>query len=119
MQWSPRPSETVALVAIGLGLGLALVFLDSAGRVLVGAGALLLLGLAARDLMARPRLTAGPDGVDVRTWTVVAIALARAARAGPGEPPARHAQPDAGAGHGVRSRRRRRPRGARPSRPGR
>ena len=69
MQWSPRPSETVALVAIGLGLGLALVFLDSAGRVLVGAGALLLLGLAARDLMARPRLTAGPDGVDVRTWT--------------------------------------------------
>jgi len=69
VQWSPRPSETVALVAIGLGLGLALVFLDSAGRVLVGAGALLLLGLAARDLMARPRLTAGPDGVDVRTWT--------------------------------------------------
>ncbi len=69
MQWSPRPSETAALVAIGLGLGLAPVFLDSAGRVLVGAGALLLLGLAARDLMARPRLTAGPDGVDVRTWT--------------------------------------------------
>ena len=69
MQWSPRPAETVALVAVGLGLGLALVVLDAAGRVLVGAGALLLLVLAARDVVVRPRLTAGPDGVDVRTWT--------------------------------------------------
>ena len=68
MTWSPRPGETTALVAVALGLGLALVFLDPAGRVLVGAGALLLLGLAARDVVARPRLTAGPDGVDVRTW---------------------------------------------------
>jgi hypothetical protein len=69
VQWSPRPAETVALVAVGLGLGLALVVLDAAGRVLVGAGALLLLVLAARDVVVRPRLTAGPDGVDVRTWT--------------------------------------------------
>ena len=69
MQWSPRPAETVALAAVGLGLGLALVVLDAAGRVLVGAGALLLLVLAARDVVVRPRLTAGPDGVDVRTWT--------------------------------------------------
>lgn len=69
MQWSPRPAETVALVAVALGLGLALVVLDAPGRVLVGGGALLLLVLAARDVLARPRLTAGPDGVDVRTWT--------------------------------------------------
>ena len=69
MQWSPRPAETVALAAVGLGLGLALVVLDAAGRVLVGAGALLLLVLAVRDVVVRPRLTAGPDGVDVRTWT--------------------------------------------------
>jgi hypothetical protein len=69
VQWSPRAGETAALVAVALGLALALVVLDAPGRVLVGAGALLLLVLAARDLLARPRLTAGPDGVDVRTWT--------------------------------------------------
>jgi len=69
VQWSPRAGETAALVAVALGLALALVVLDAPGRVLVGAGALLLLTLALRDLVARPRLTAGPDGVDVRTWT--------------------------------------------------
>jgi hypothetical protein len=69
VQWSPRAGETAALVAVALGLALALVVLDAPGRVLVGAGALLLLALALRDLVARPRLTAGPDGVDVRTWT--------------------------------------------------
>ncbi len=69
MQWSPRPAETAALGAIGLGLALAVVLVDAAGRVLVGAAAVLLLGLAVRDALARPRLTAGPDGVSVRTWT--------------------------------------------------
>lgn len=69
MQWSPRPGETAALVVVALGLALALVVLDAPGRVLVGAGALLLLVLAARDVLGRPRLTAGPDGVDVRTWS--------------------------------------------------
>jgi hypothetical protein len=69
VQWSPRPAETVALAAIGVGLALAAFFLDTPGRVLVGGGAVLLLALAARDLLARPRLTAGPDGVDVRGWT--------------------------------------------------
>jgi hypothetical protein len=54
---------------VGLGLGLSVVFLDAAGRVLVGAGALLVLALAVRDLVARPRLAAGPDGVDVRRLT--------------------------------------------------
>ena len=69
MQWSPRPGETVALVAVALGLGLALVVLDSPGRLLVGAGVLLLLVLGARDVLVRPRLAAGSDGLDVRTWT--------------------------------------------------
>ena len=69
MHWSPRPGETAALAVIGLGLALAVVVLDPAGRVLVGAAALLLVGLAVRDLVARPRLRAGPDGVDVRTLT--------------------------------------------------
>jgi hypothetical protein len=66
VQWSPRGGETAALAVLGLGLALSIVFLDAAGRVLVGAGAVLLLVLAARDLVARPRLAAGPDGVDVR-----------------------------------------------------
>lgn len=69
MQWSPRPGETGALVAVALGLGLALVVLDAPGRLLVGAGALLLLLLGLRDLVARPRLAAGPEGVEVRGWT--------------------------------------------------
>ena len=68
MQWSPRPAETAALMAIALGLGLALVVLDAPGRLLVGAGALLLVALAVRDVVGRPRLSAGPAGVDVRTW---------------------------------------------------
>lgn len=69
MEWSPRPGETVALFAVALGLGLALFVLDAPGRLLVGAGALLLLVLGVRDLLGRPRLTAGPEGVDVRSWT--------------------------------------------------
>ena len=69
MQWSPRPAETVALGAIGLGLALAVLVVDAAGRVLVGTAAVLVLLLALRDVIARPRLAAGPDGLDVRTWT--------------------------------------------------
>ena len=69
MQWSPRAGETAALAAVGLGLALAVLVLDPAGRVLVGAAALLVLGLVLRDLVARPRLAAGPDGLDVRTAT--------------------------------------------------
>ena len=69
MQWSPRPAQTVVLGLLGLALALAVVVLDAAGRVLVGTAALLVLLLAARDLMARPRLSAGPDGVEVRSWT--------------------------------------------------
>jgi hypothetical protein len=69
VQWSPRPAQTVVLGLLGLALALAVVVLDTAGRVLVSTAALLVLLLAARDLMARPRLSAGPDGVEVRSWT--------------------------------------------------
>jgi hypothetical protein len=67
VQWSPRPAETVALAAIGLGLALAVLLVDPLGRLLVGAAALLVLALAARDVLLRPRLSAGEDGVVVRT----------------------------------------------------
>lgn len=67
MQWSPRPAGTVALAGIGLGLAVAVLVVDATGRVLVGAAAVLVLALAVRDTVARPRLAAGPEGVDVRT----------------------------------------------------
>jgi hypothetical protein len=69
VQWSPRPVQTVALGLLGLALALAALVLDAAGRVLVGTAALLVLALALRDVVARPRLSAGPDGVLVRSWT--------------------------------------------------
>src|SRR5688500_6161227 len=69
MQWSPRAAETAVVAAVATGLALSVVLLDPPGRVLVGAAALLLLLLVAHDLRTRPRLSAGPDGVDVRTWT--------------------------------------------------
>jgi hypothetical protein len=59
----------MAVVVVALGLGLALVVLDAPGRLLVGTGALLLLVLGARDVLVRPRLAAGADGLEVRTWT--------------------------------------------------
>ena len=68
MQWSPRPAATVALGAIGVGLAHAVRVVDTTGRVLVGAAARLVLAAVVRDVVARPRLAAGPDGVDVRLW---------------------------------------------------
>ena len=68
MHWSPRAVETVALAAVGIALSVAVLLVDAAGRVLLGPAALLVLVLAVRDLVVPPRLAAGPDGVDVRTW---------------------------------------------------
>jgi hypothetical protein len=67
VQWSPRAGETAALAAIGLGLALGVLLTDAAGRLLLGAAALLVLGLVVRDAVLRPRLSAGPGGVVVRT----------------------------------------------------
>jgi hypothetical protein len=69
VQWTARPGETVALAALGAVLGLATLLLDPVGRVLVGGAAVLLLALAARDRLLRPRLSAGVDGLAVRTLT--------------------------------------------------
>ena len=69
MQWSPRVGETVAVAAAGLGLVLAALLVDPVGRVLVGGAALLLLGLALRDALVRPRLRADALGVTARALT--------------------------------------------------
>ena len=69
MEWSPRTEETAVLAIAGVLLGLATVLLDPLGRVLVGAAAVLLMALAARDRLLRPRLSAGPGGVAVRRLT--------------------------------------------------
>ncbi len=69
MEWSARTGGTAVLAVAGVVLGLATVFLDPLGRLLVGAAAVLLLALAVRDRLLRPRLAAGPDGVVVRRLT--------------------------------------------------
>jgi hypothetical protein len=68
VQWSPRSGETAALAVVAVGLAVSLLALDAPGRVLVGTAAVLLLALVARDLVLRPRLSAGPEGVDVAAW---------------------------------------------------
>lgn len=68
MEWSPRAGQTAVLAAVAAGLALALVVLDPPGRVLVGTAVVLLLAVVVHDLRLRPRLSAGPDGVVVRTW---------------------------------------------------
>ncbi|MGY1740436.1 MULTISPECIES: PH domain-containing protein [unclassified Blastococcus] len=69
MEWSARPGIAAALAGAGLVLGTAALLLEPVGRVLVGAAAILLLALAARTVLLRPRLAAGPGGVVVRTLT--------------------------------------------------
>ncbi|WP_029430689.1 PH domain-containing protein [Blastococcus sp. URHD0036] len=69
MEWSARPGTVTALAVAGLALGTAAWLLEPVGRVLVGAAAVLLLAIAGRSAVLRPRLAAGPDGVVVRTLT--------------------------------------------------
>lgn len=70
MTWTTRTAESVLSGAAGLLLAVGLlVVVDTPGRILAVGGAGLLLGQAAGDLLRRPRLTAGPGGVDVRRLT--------------------------------------------------
>ncbi|RBY92291.1 PH domain-containing protein [Blastococcus sp. TBT05-19] len=69
MRWSPPVVLPVVLALGGLLLGAVAALLDEAGRVLVGAAALLLVALAVRDAVLRPRLTAAADGLEVATLT--------------------------------------------------
>lgn len=67
MTWTTRTIETVFSAAMGaVFLAGVFVVVDRPGRVLVVVGAGFFLGQVARDLLLRPRLAAGPDGVDVR-----------------------------------------------------
>jgi Bacterial PH domain len=66
VEWSTRAVETVALVVAGVVLVVVAALLDPVGRVLVGAAAVLLLLLALRDRVLRPRLETDPDGLLVR-----------------------------------------------------
>jgi hypothetical protein len=68
MTWSPPTWVTAASAAVGVLLAVSVPFIaDTPGRILVAGGAVLLLGLSVRDRVLRPRLSAGPDGVVVRT----------------------------------------------------
>ncbi len=69
MQWSARTAETLVLGTGGVLLVLAAATLDAGGRVLVGGAGVLLLALALRDVVLRPRLSADTGGVVVRTLT--------------------------------------------------
>ncbi len=67
MTWTTRTAETALSVALGLLFAAgAAVVADAPGRILLAVGAALFLAQAARDLLQRPRLAAGPDGVRVR-----------------------------------------------------
>lgn len=68
MTWSPPTWDTGATATLGALLAVGVPFMaDAPGRILAIGAAILLLGLAARDLVLRPRLAAGPGGVVVRT----------------------------------------------------
>jgi hypothetical protein len=68
VEWAPRAGETaLAAVAALLVAGAAVVVPDTPGRLLLGLAALLLAGRAGRDVLLRPRLAAGPGGLEVRT----------------------------------------------------
>ncbi|WP_324275159.1 PH domain-containing protein [Blastococcus brunescens] len=70
MTWSPPARDTAASAFLGVLLAVGVPFVvDAPGRILAVAGAVLLLAMTARDLLTRPRLAAGPDGVVVRRLT--------------------------------------------------
>ena len=70
MTWTTRTAETVLSAVMGLLFVAGLVVVvDTPGRILATIAAALFLGQAARDLVQRPRLAAGPDGLRVRRLT--------------------------------------------------
>lgn len=88
--WSTKPLETALAAAGGLVLTAVGFTVDPTGRFLVWAAAVLLFGIAALDLVLRPRLRADANGLTVPAlrgttsapWTVVAVALRQHQRFG-------------------------------------
>ena len=69
MQWSTRSGETAGTVVVAAVLAGAALLADPVGRLLVGAAAAVLVAVAARDLLLRPRLATDGTGVTVRSLT--------------------------------------------------
>ena len=69
MQWSTRSGETAGAVLVAAALAGAALLADPVGRLLVGAAAAVLVAVAARDLLLRPRLATDGTGVTVRSLT--------------------------------------------------
>ncbi len=67
VQWSTRGGETAVAATGVVVLAVAVPGVDPVGRVLLGAAAVVLLAVVARDLVLRPRLRADAAGVAVRT----------------------------------------------------
>jgi hypothetical protein len=67
--WTTRTADTLvsAVLAVVFAAGVPVV-VDTPGRILLAVGAALFLAQTARDLLLRPRLVAGPDGVGVGRW---------------------------------------------------
>ena len=67
VQWSTRGVETAVAATAAAVLAVAVLGVDPVGRLLLGAAAVVLLAVVARDLGLRPRLRADTAGVAVRT----------------------------------------------------
>ncbi|WP_448614898.1 PH domain-containing protein [Modestobacter sp. URMC 112] len=69
MRWSTRSGETAGAVVVAAVLAGAALLADPVGRLLVGTAAAVLVAVAARDLLLRPRVSTDGTGVTVRTLT--------------------------------------------------
>ncbi len=90
LAWAPRPAETALAAAGGLVMTALGFTVDPTGRWLVWAAAALLFGIAAVDVLIRPRLRADNTGLTIRSltgrrlarWAEIELSLRRLQRFG-------------------------------------
>jgi len=90
LAWAPRPAETTLAAAGGLVMTALGFTVDPTGRWLVWAAAALLFGIAAVDVLIRPRLRADNTGLTIRSltgrrlarWAEIELSLRRLQRFG-------------------------------------